>query len=269
MIIKLNKNVLSLIFIVLLPFAQLKSRKLPIVYHPNYNMGFLGLENLHSFDSKKYGKITDKLTQYFKIEEEDLFYQPKNMATDKELLEFHTPEYLASLKKSRVVAQITELFPVALIPNFLVRRSLINPMKYQTAGTCLATDLALKNKDYAINLGGGFHHANKDYGHGFCPFGDIQLGMLNVWKKKPNAKIMYIDLDAHQGDGVELGLEKQIKNTNPADPRLVVFDIYGKNNFPGDNKARQYIQYNRPVNFRIRDKEYLNKVSALKKIIKK
>ena len=55
MIIKLNKNVLSLIFIVLLPFAQLKSRKLPIVYHPNYNMGFLGLENLHSFDSKKYG----------------------------------------------------------------------------------------------------------------------------------------------------------------------------------------------------------------------
>ncbi len=31
--------------------------KLPIVYHPAYNIGFLGLEKLHPFDSKKYGKV--------------------------------------------------------------------------------------------------------------------------------------------------------------------------------------------------------------------
>lgn len=31
--------------------------KLPIVYHPQYNISFFGIENLHPFDSKKYKKV--------------------------------------------------------------------------------------------------------------------------------------------------------------------------------------------------------------------
>jgi hypothetical protein len=33
----------------------------PIVYHPQYNIGFWGMENLHPFDAKKYGKVYDQL----------------------------------------------------------------------------------------------------------------------------------------------------------------------------------------------------------------
>lgn len=85
---------------------------------------------------------------------------------------------------------------------------------------------------------------------------------------------MYIDLDAHQGDGVELGLESYIKNTDPEKPRLVVFDIYGQDNYPGYNRARDFIQYNRPITdlrFHMRsavtDAQYLDQVAELATII--
>ena len=32
--------------------------KLPLVYNPIYNIGFMGLEKLHPFDSKKYSKVS-------------------------------------------------------------------------------------------------------------------------------------------------------------------------------------------------------------------
>ena len=37
--------------------AALESRQWPIVYSGNYNIGFLGLQRLHPFDSGKWGKI--------------------------------------------------------------------------------------------------------------------------------------------------------------------------------------------------------------------
>lgn len=36
-------------------------KKLPIAYSSNYNIGFLGLERFHPFDSKKFGKVVDNL----------------------------------------------------------------------------------------------------------------------------------------------------------------------------------------------------------------
>jgi len=250
------------------------SEKLPIVYSKQYNISFWGLEKLHPFESKKYEKVARYLSNHFNTPINKLFHEPISMSTDEELLQFHTQEYLTSLQDSKVVAKITELPPLKIAPKFIVRSAILNPMKYATAGTCLAAQLAWDNKQYAINLGGGFHHASADHGGGFCIFGDIQLAMLDIWDKKPNAKIMYIDLDAHQGDGVELGLETYITNIDPVKPRLVVFDIYGRDNYPGHNNARDYIQYDRPITdlryhrrSAVTDTQYLDQVAELATII--
>ena len=37
--------------------------KLPIVYSDKYNISFMGLENLHPFDSKKYGRVFEMLSE--------------------------------------------------------------------------------------------------------------------------------------------------------------------------------------------------------------
>ena len=33
----------------------------PIVYHPKYNISFFGIEKLHVFDTKKWGKVVNRL----------------------------------------------------------------------------------------------------------------------------------------------------------------------------------------------------------------
>lgn len=57
--------------------------------------------------------------------------------------------------------QVTELAPLALLPSFLLRRKVLRPMATMAGGTMLAAALAMQH-GWAINLGGGFHHAAPD-----------------------------------------------------------------------------------------------------------
>ena len=41
--------------------AELEPRQWPIVYSSHYNIGFMGFQRLHPFDSAKWGKIFDHL----------------------------------------------------------------------------------------------------------------------------------------------------------------------------------------------------------------
>lgn len=38
-------------------YASIPQTCLPIVYHPDYNITFMGLEKLHPFDAGKWGKV--------------------------------------------------------------------------------------------------------------------------------------------------------------------------------------------------------------------
>jgi len=78
------------------------------------------------------------------------------------------------LQWSAVVAQITEVPPVALIPNFIVQKSILSPLRFQTGGSIIAGKLAIHH-GWAINIGGGFHHCSSDRGGGFCAYADITL----------------------------------------------------------------------------------------------
>lgn len=65
------------------------------------------------------------------------------------------------------VVQITELAPLALMPNFLLQRQVVRPMQHHVGGTILAAGLAVE-RGWAINLGGGMHHASARDGMGWC-----------------------------------------------------------------------------------------------------
>lgn len=55
--------------------------------------------------------------------------------------------------------------------------------------------------DIAINWAGGLHHAKRAEASGFCYFNDIVLCILELLKV--HARVMYVDIDIHHGDGVE------------------------------------------------------------------
>ncbi|OQR98896.1 histone deacetylase [Achlya hypogyna] len=81
-----------------------------------------------------------------------------------------------------------------------------------------------KNADIAINWGGGLHHAKRTEASGFCYVNDCVLGILELLKE--HARVLYIDIDVHHGDGVE----EAFYTTNRV--MTVSFHKYGELFFP-------------------------------------
>ncbi|XP_022887810.1 histone deacetylase 9 isoform X5 [Olea europaea var. sylvestris] len=71
------------------------------------------------------------------------------------------------------------------------------------AGGTIDAARRLNNRlcDIAINWAGGLHHAKKCEASGFCYVNDLVLGILELLKH--HARVLYIDIDVHHGDGVE------------------------------------------------------------------
>ena len=55
--------------------------------------------------------------------------------------------------------------------------------------------------DIVLNWAGGMHHAKKAEASGFCYVNDIVLAILELLKT--HARVLYVDIDIHHGDGVE------------------------------------------------------------------
>jgi len=49
---------------------------------------------------------------------------------------------------------------------------------------------------------GGLHHARRDRAAGFCVFNDIGVSIQRARRRHRVGRILYIDIDAHHGDGV-------------------------------------------------------------------
>lgn len=86
------------------------------------------------------------------------------------------------------------------------------------ASVCATRDGVLKSLDggVSINLAGGWHHAFRDRASGFCVFNDIGVAIESIRDRA--VKILYIDIDAHHGDGVYYSYE--------SDPNIYIFDIH-------------------------------------------
>lgn len=58
----------------------------------------------------------------------------------------------------------------------------------------------------AVNIAGGWHHAMPAEASGFCIYNDVVAGIKEL-QRLGCARIAYIDVDAHHGDGVELAFQ--------------------------------------------------------------
>ncbi|XP_057217986.1 histone deacetylase 11 isoform X1 [Triplophysa rosa] len=240
-------------------YSEVPASCLPIVYSPMYNITFMGLEKLHPFDAGKWGKVIHFLKEEQFITDETIV--PAREASEADLLVVHTTRYLNRLKNavvegprewSLVVATITEIPPVLFLPNFLVQRKVLKPLRTQTGGTIMAGKLAME-RGWAINVGGGFHHCSSDKGGGFCAYADITLAIKFLFERVEGvARATIIDLDAHQGNGHERDFLE--------DRRVYIMDVYNRHIYPGDGYAKRAIKRKVELDWGTEDMEYLQKV---------
>lgn len=230
-------------------FIDINDQQWPIVYDNRYNVSFFGLQRFHEFDAKKWRNVFKRLKEAGLLNDERIV-KPHH-AKKEDLLEIHTPKYLKSLQWSIKVAVIAEMPILACVPNFIIQRSYLKPMRLQTGGTVAAGKLAVA-RGWAINIGGGFHHCSSDRGQGFCPYADISLLIRLLLKERYVSTAMVLDLDAHQGNGYErdfIGV-----------PEVYIMDMYNKNIFPKDKKAKHAIRKKVELDYLVEDEEYMRKL---------
>ncbi len=127
-----------------------------IVYSQRYQISFAGFERFHTFDVNKYSKVYRQLVAERYVVPMDVFV-PEEI-TEADILRVHTTDYLHRLTQSKYLAEYLEFWPAALAPGSLTDAVILRPFRYATGGTLLAARLALQH-GMAVNLGGGYHHA--------------------------------------------------------------------------------------------------------------
>ena len=150
--------------------------------------------------------------------------EPKPI-TDEDLLLVHTPQYLQTLHESNTWKEIFELSEEEYFPERATRplTDLLDDIKFKSGGTLLAVELALQH-GLAANLGGGYHHAFPDHGHGFCAIHDIAIAICSVQKRGLVKRVMVVDLDFHQGDGTAV--------TFANDPNVFTLSVHSEEGWP-------------------------------------
>lgn len=221
--------------------------KFPFVFDPNYDISAYGIEKLHPFDAKKYGKVWNLLKEKLGLTAENIYTPEIVSNADIELV--HTPKYVSSLQNSTTLGILADMDSLGWLPDSFIQKILLDPVKLATGGTLLATDLALRY-GWAINIAGGYHHAkSRELVRGFCIINDISIAAKKILIKHPHFRILIVDLDAHQGNGHE---EISMHEKN-----IAIFDMYNVDTWPGDYPCQERINFDYPLPAKTKDAEYL------------
>src|ERR1700722_9357222 len=138
-----------------------------LVYHDRYNLPI----GPHVFPSHKFRMVRDALLAEEVAGPED-FLEPLP-ASDEDVLRVHTPEYVAKLKHDKLSATERMLLELPFSPQ------LVESFWLAAGGSILAGHCALED-GFAVNIGGGFHHALPEHGEGFCMLNDVAIGIRSL-----------------------------------------------------------------------------------------
>ncbi|BBB33074.1 conserved hypothetical protein [Thermotomaculum hydrothermale] len=172
-----------------------------LYFSTEYFLGLCEKGPRSSFDCNKYRKIRDKLLEE-KIVKPSYIKEPEPATWDDFRL-VHSKNYVEKLKDPMFLAKI--LFLDYANP---FDTDIIDFFKYVTGGTIQTFFSAYQDKTVCFNLGGGYHHAKKDKGEGFCPVNDVAIAIVKLFKKYGEMKVLVIDLDYHHGNGTATIFEK-------------------------------------------------------------
>lgn len=227
-----------------------------VVYDRRFNIRAWGLQRFHPFDCEKYGRVWKLLRDELGPVLKGAHVRVPRAAAKQEIGTFHAERYLDSLHHANSIARIIEVQRLKKIPAPLLDWCILRPMRWATMGTIIAGREALGH-GLTFNIAGGYHHASFDFGHGFNFYSDIGIALQELRTSNmlsPDSRIIYIDLDVHQGDGV-CRIFKE-------DSQVFIYDQYNADLFPNDDAARLRIDCDVPLQSGCDDERYLHLLQA-------
>jgi acetoin utilization protein AcuC len=171
--------------------------------------------------------LTVELMQSFGMLTEGDVVSPRP-ATDSELLLVHSIGYIEAVREaSDWTAGISPTMGLGTEDNP------VYPGMHDIAAlTCGASiqgiEAVLSGRQLrTFSIAGGMHHAHRSRAAGFSVYNDAAVGIAVARQRHPGLKVLYIDIDAHHGDGVQEAF------ASSADVLTVSIHESGLHVFPG------------------------------------
>ena len=108
-----------------------------------------------------------------------------------------------------------------------VFKGILEATEFAVGSTLACVESVMSGEvDHGFNPVGGLHHARPDRSAGFCVFNDIGVA-IELLRKRGLARMLYVDIDVHHGDGVFYPYE--------FDSGVFIFDVHesGRFLYPG------------------------------------
>ncbi len=178
--------------------------------------------------------LTIDLLQKLGALDETQFVLPR-MASDEELSLIHDREYVEAVKKAgrgELSEAAGEGYGLGT-EDTPIFTGMHEASAYLVGGTLTAADQVMKGKAvHALHLGGGLHHGFRGKASGFCIYNDSAVA-IKYLQTQYNARVLYIDTDAHHGDGVQWSFYD--------DPKVATYSIHetGRYLFPGTGNINE------------------------------
>ncbi|ASB87898.1 acetoin utilization protein AcuC [Bacillus sonorensis] len=157
------------------------------------------------------------------------------MASESELSLVHTSDYIKAVKLAgagKLPAADGEGYGLGT-EDTPVFAGMHEAASLLVGGTLTAADYVMTGMaKHALNLGGGLHHGFRGRASGFCIYNDSSV-VIRYLQKNYHARVLYIDTDAHHGDGVQF--------TFYDDPSVCTVSIHetGRYLFPGTGQVQE------------------------------
>jgi acetoin utilization protein AcuC len=184
----------------------------------------------------------------------DNAYIESAAASPAEIVRFHDPDYLHALRRGERSLELSaadrERYNLGRLENPIHDTMYSRPAT--SAGAVLAGAELLGSVDSGIvySPAGGTHHGRPGRASGFCYFNDLALGLLRL-KDLGFTRILYLDFDAHHGDGVQ--------DAFAGDPGVFTLSIHEERRWPftgGVDDHEGGTACNIPVPRGLRDSEF-------------
>ena len=164
-----------------------------ITYHEKFRQYDLGIN--HPFRGDRFIKAKEYFDKNGLSQSPDVLLLEPKPARRTDLLTVHTEEYADWISR---LAELGKPYDI----DTPVSQSILEALMLIVGGVIEAgTTVLQKNARRGVALGGGFHHAGRDYGGGFCLFNDIAILVEHLRDRYDIKRVLILDYDVHFGNG--------------------------------------------------------------------
>jgi len=162
-----------------------------------------------------------RFLDWFDVEQ----YRDSPQATLEQLEQFHHRDYIEALRdadlRGSVEKSVRDRYRIGTMENPLFP-GVFRRASTAVGGSIHAAELAMAGR-VVFHPSGGTHHGRADRASGFCYFNDPVFAVL-TFLAKGIERVLYVDLDAHHGDGVQ--------DAFADDPRVLTVSIHEEKRWP-------------------------------------